>query len=510
MRMMTLSSLLLLGAIIAQAGPLQTDETPVVLLDDVAFAWGGHTFGYMVEGERGIFTCAARYTPEDLAKRTPESKYAPKLAVLGQHPKPGSDLVHAEKVISFDRPGIELITPPQMVRTPDGYLHIFIGQYGPLEGEGPWGMMAYFRSKNPEDVREWVDLTANLPANTPPFSFHLRTNIGLSRDGNTLVWTILAGHRDKEYFNTPYIFFGRRSGLDFVFDPPVVFPEDIGMFYPQVAVTDYGIVFVAENWDGYYLDPEKRMATRIIHLDEHGKELHRVDLSEKNPGGGNFIYDVRPKAPDDWSHLIMVAADFPAENTGLHGTTFQFFEYDLKNRKLSQVNSFKPDGDESLRGRWLRINSQRSLLLTDPRSGPIRAWTGDILNGAPLEELPMPHINASALGYHWQMYLFVPNPIYGSVPSPGAFSLGMYVVNSSETSIKGHPDPGSFLLWRVTGDDFDQDFDGLPDEWETTHRLNFYSAAGADGPDGDPDGDGSSNRDELASGSNPTALDTAP
>jgi hypothetical protein len=56
----------------------------------------------------------------------------------------------------------------------------------------------------------------------------------------------------------------------------------------------------------------------------------------------------------------------------------------------------------------------------------------------------------------------------------------------------------------VTGDEFDQDFDGLPDKWETTHRLNFYSAAGVDGPDGDPDGDGFTNREEFAAGSKPT------
>jgi hypothetical protein len=43
----------------------------------------------------------------------------------------------------------------------------------------------------------------------------------------------------------------------------------------------------------------------------------------------------------------------------------------------------------------------------------------------------------------------------------------------------------------------DGDADGLPDTWETLYGLSPRSASGEDGPDGDPDGDGVRNRDEL-------------
>jgi hypothetical protein len=49
----------------------------------------------------------------------------------------------------------------------------------------------------------------------------------------------------------------------------------------------------------------------------------------------------------------------------------------------------------------------------------------------------------------------------------------------------------------------DTDTDGLPDEWETQFGLNPGDNTGADGADGDPDGDGQSNRDEFVAGTHP-------
>lgn len=49
----------------------------------------------------------------------------------------------------------------------------------------------------------------------------------------------------------------------------------------------------------------------------------------------------------------------------------------------------------------------------------------------------------------------------------------------------------------------DGDEDGLPDDWEDAHGLDSSSAAGDDGRDGDPDGDGLTNRDEYLLGGDP-------
>ena len=54
----------------------------------------------------------------------------------------------------------------------------------------------------------------------------------------------------------------------------------------------------------------------------------------------------------------------------------------------------------------------------------------------------------------------------------------------------------------------DADCDGLPTAWETQFGLNASLGAGVDGPDGDADGDGRSNLQELAQGTHPRGFFT--
>jgi len=59
----------------------------------------------------------------------------------------------------------------------------------------------------------------------------------------------------------------------------------------------------------------------------------------------------------------------------------------------------------------------------------------------------------------------------------------------------------------------DQDNDGLPDSWEQTYGLSTDPATGGtgvNGPDGDPDGDGFTNRQEWLGQSSPVAYGTIP
>ena len=59
---------------------------------------------------------------------------------------------------------------------------------------------------------------------------------------------------------------------------------------------------------------------------------------------------------------------------------------------------------------------------------------------------------------------------------------------------------GQVTIQKVAGDDADQDLDGLNDEWEKQFFGSTREAYFSD----DPDGDGVSNREEQAMGSDPT------
>lgn len=86
----------------------------------------------------------------------------------------------------------------------------------------------------------------------------------------------------------------------------------------------------------------------------------------------------------------------------------------------------------------------------------------------------------------WSLDGFAPNHSLVRIPA-AAFA------NASESWRSGPPTPGAL----------DEDLDSLPDAWESAYGLSPTSATGADGPDGDPDGDGFTNATEFRNHSSP-------
>ncbi|MBT3266340.1 hypothetical protein HN371_04255 [Candidatus Poribacteria bacterium] len=413
-------------------GATRVVEGPVVLHGSISDQWGGHTFGYLVQGETGVFW-SARLHDSDGATPTP---------IVGQHPASGSSLRRHVTTISRDEPRLKGWNPPQMVRSPDGHLHVFVGvdrrTDNPNVGSG---RVRYFRSERPEDISSLVDRSDLLPP-TPPFEdYHLRMNAGISRDGSRVALVILAVSPTGAFsFNTPVLLVGEREGRDFVFRPPVQYAEPMGLFYPQVAATDSGIVVVGQVWDEKV---EKTSSARLLHIDWDGTLVHREDFPADGPGQ-HFVYDMRPATADTWDRLILYATAAPdAHVTATH----EFWQYDVPSRQLRLLRSLEVPYGMSNAGKWLPASDNYSVFVNNPSMGRILIWEGDILGGGEVLRREMPTVDVLRLGYEATSYLFAPNPLQGSVYSPEAIAFAADSFNANRQD--GASGPNSLLMWRL-------------------------------------------------------------
>ncbi|HRK35451.1 MAG TPA: hypothetical protein PLJ47_12715, partial [Candidatus Hydrogenedentes bacterium] len=225
----------------AEIPNLQIADGPILLHANIDQQWGGHTFSYLLEGERSLFWSATMYNPDGNTWGS----------YIGQYPKPEADGETVVTPIRFTEPGVKSMTQPLLLRSPDGYIHIFIGvSHATDEPNYSPGTLRYFRSAAPENVSQLVDRTECIPSGAPYNAFHLRMNAGISANGQRAALVILAISKDGSVpFNTPVIFHAERQGEDFVFRNAIKYAEPQGFFYPQIALTDAGTIVVGQVWN---------------------------------------------------------------------------------------------------------------------------------------------------------------------------------------------------------------------------------------------------------------------
>ncbi|RME94270.1 MAG: hypothetical protein D6766_06270, partial [Verrucomicrobia bacterium] len=144
---------------------------------------------------------------------------------------------------------------------------------------------------------------------------------------------------------------------------------------------------------------------------------------------------------------------------------------------------------------------------TTPLLGP---WRGNLANEGESIRLLRPDTPQPAGGPSAEVpYVIVDEVDYAPAPPwpDNAAGTGLSLQRRPETAFGN--DPAYWMAAAPTpaapnvADSTDADADGLPDWWERAHGLAPDSASGNDGPNGDPDGDGATNRAEWLAGTDP-------
>jgi len=416
----------------AEAAPeTYTAGGPILLHANIDQQWGGHTFSYLLEGEGSLFWSATAYNPDGKTWGS----------LIGQYPKPGTMASQLSTAIPIAGSDVRSMTQPLMLRSADGYIHVFIGSshdsgnpnYSP-------GRIRYFRSVAPEDVSSFVDRSELLPHVPPYNAFHLRMNVGVSQDGARAALVVLAISKDGSVpFNTPVIFLAEKRGPDFVFREPVQYAEPMGLFYPQVAVVDEGVVIVGQLWDNY-----DRAITRLIHLDLEGNEVYREDIGA-DEDGNYWCLDLRPVAPDKWNELILYHNRYPKDRQDCR---HEFWSYTPATKTLVRRNSIEvPEGQINY-GKWIPVAAHRSLFLHNPSMGGFEVYDGDLLGGKVHQTVALPTTSPGALGLAGTAHTLVPNPLQGSLSTPGSAWFATDAIphkNNPEERIRA-----TLLLYRLS------------------------------------------------------------
>ncbi|MFZ5832239.1 MAG: hypothetical protein ACOY3P_19310 [Planctomycetota bacterium] len=408
-------------------------DGPYLLHREVESLWGGHTFSYLIQGERGVFWAA----------RDPSTP--PHRVMLGQHPLPGSNLPVCVRRLDFSAPGVQAVNPPQLIRTPDGYLHAFVGvTVTDPEAKFTSGRLRYWRSRTPEDCSAWEDRSDLIPRE--PFGdFHLRMNVGISVDGRRLALPVLAISKDNSVkFNTPVVFLAERDGLDFRFQPPRQYTEPTGLFYPQVACTRDSVVIVGQNWTDFHLD--KKVGTALFHLDMQGKLLHREEWKPEAEGA-LVCHDMRPEEWNDFSHLDLYLTYTPANQSGCR---HDFYRYESHDQRLVQLKSVPVEYSQSNAGKWLAAPQQEAVFVNNPSMSKLVLWPASKNGITDTAWQPMPQGDPLELGYAASSYILSPNALTGSLIDPGYFLIATDALHSNVPSEPGRIRAASLLLWRIS------------------------------------------------------------
>jgi hypothetical protein len=413
---------------LVETSPIRIGDGPILLHANAVGQWGGHTFSYVASGEKYVFWAGMLY----------ETGRTSRTMLIGQYPKKGIDRPPVVTSVSLETTNFFNSSLPLLVRTPDGFIHIFVGVTHDMGNPNlKPGRLRYFRSATPDEISSVVDRTELIPKDVYN-EFHLRMNVGLAPDGHKLVWVVLAVSSDgKVAFNTPVVFFAERHGADFSFQKPKAYAPPMGLFYPLVAVVGSGALVVGELWDD-----SKQPHARLVQLDWSGKIVHQEDLPSES-GGTHCVYDLKPR-PGQPDNFILYASQTPADRRVCF---HEFWDYSTKTMRLRLLRAVETDYSWSNTGKWLPLADQQSVFVNNPSSGQLCTWHGDLLGTGEVKRTLFTRSNPIALGLPGSYYVMAPNPLVGSIQKPGEFYLMTDVPNAGKKN--ENVGPCSLLLYRL-------------------------------------------------------------